>query len=262
MEALDLSAALNPEALVEIMIKAVGEDLQMPSNYVVIDFETTDLEPEDGHIWQVGFHMVEYGEPECARGCSVLVKAPEQALRDNLFHVKREAMMRTGKDENQLADSDIERAREEYVDMVLTRGAEPADAIGALADMLKAFRGDYLAGHNFINFDVPFLDQACQRHGISLDFDDFKIIDTGMIVKAAQIPTVWTDWEDSWEFYRRVGDQAVMVKYALSEFCENYWKLGERYNLDMREAHDAGFDCYLTSLVLRELVEDARAASR
>lgn len=256
-------AAIDDYTLLYNLLTVFGKELNMPRNYTVFDLETTSLEPEEGHIWQIGIYPVERGRPMCPEGCSLLVRAPEEALRGNAFHIRKVALWTTGKREADLTEQDLADAEEAYVRDVLENGHDPEELIPELADVLLATAGynAYVVGHNFINFDVPYLETACARLGLNLEFDKppfSRLVDTGMLVKAAQMPTRFIPGESPYDFYLRVGDSPRRnTFYDLAGFCVDVFRLKDKAEINTSMAHSADVDCWLTSLLMEAMLERA-----
>jgi DNA polymerase III epsilon subunit-like protein len=110
-----------------------------------------------------------------------------------------------------------------------------------------------IVGHNMFNFDIPFLTATAQRFGLNLGFRQDEQLDTGLLVKAMQLRMYPGTDERLYNYYRRVGDLRAGVKWSLDRYCIQRFGLDKKHDVDALKAHDAGYDCFLTHLLLKEL---------
>ena len=107
-------------------------------------------------------------------------------------------------------------------------------------------------GHNMVSFDAPFLAADLKRQAIPFKFKPGEYLDTGMLFKAAQLRTYPGPHESLHQFFLRVKDTRSRVKWRLTLAMERL-NLHIEHNIDLRKAHDAGFDCWMTHLLFEEL---------
>ena len=246
--------------------------LKLPASYLVIDTETTGFSHADDYIWQVGMYPVTDGVPECdySQGkCAYWLKLDSDKLRKAKFEISRRRALALGVplDRDSLdelcksPDKAWKAAEDEFIAEVQTKGEDPATVLDTVHNLVKTFVTELRApivGQNCVKFDIPFLEFKWTQYGMPLKFPDETIFDTGMLIKAAVIKKCIGPTETNRAFFARIGrEYAKGVYYALERFCMPYWHLPERYNLDVSKAHDAGFDAYVTSLVLRELINES-----
>ena len=113
--------------------------------------------------------------------------------------------------------------------------------------------GSMIVGHNLCKFDIPFLHGEASRYGIDINFLEDQVIDTGLLVKGMQLNLYPEAGEPIHSYWRRViSFWAKGVKFNLDKYCVSRFGL-EKHGASTSCAHDAGYDCWLTHLVLCEL---------
>lgn len=253
-------AELSPRSLQENLKRVLGR-VEMPSDFVVFDLETTDLEPRNGRIWQLGLYQSVGGRPVEGQenGLSIVLKIPETVALSNQFEI-RQRQERIIKEFGLDPKTAWDVAKKDYLDHIETLGVDPREAVVQAVSLLTSAieNGFPIVGHNLIKFDVPYFEYECRRFGLDFSFPIEGLIDTGMLIKAAKLGLVMPDHETSRQFFSRVGDlRRKGVYYAIERFCVPYWDMVGRYGVDLDEAHAAGYDCWLTALILENLVADA-----
>ena len=237
--------------------------VEYPRNMLVVDVETTGLEPRDGRIWQVGLYVVRDGQPlpGWERGAAFPLKTPESALLANNYNVEVRTKRRLAAGEPvENAPRIFDEEREAYL-AECRDGHDRKEVFTTLASLVRsaATNGWPIVGHNLAGFDLPFIEYEWARLSIPQKFPECCIVDTGILLKAAQLHSRCMEGETPRAFYSRIKDiRAKGVYFSLSVFCAEYWKIPETYGVDMTQAHDAGFDCWLTSVVLHHILEDSR----
>lgn len=238
-------------------------ELTLPDSYLVIDTETTDTDPADGRIWQIGLYPVINGQPTCGpEGESIYVAYETNVLKKATFEIERRLAASTC----QATDTDMDAVtREKYykmeaqfIDEVQSLGKNPKQAFEYAMDVITMFNdnGWPIVGQNFVKFDVPFLTNAAQYHSIPFQFPRQKLLDTGMLIKAARLGKRMGFNEACRDFYVRIAEiRAKGVYYAIEKFCFPYWNL-EQYGFDIHKAHGAGYDAAVTAKILHCLVNE------
>lgn len=145
-------------------------------------------------------------------------------------------------------------------------GADPHVFIPGIVTMLEDWRkdGHMFGGHNIMKFDAPMFELDAHIHGRDFKFGDNEVIDTGMLVKAAQLGMFMNDTDSLRSFYLRVAEVRARGTYwSLDRYCFEKYNLGARCGIDKTQAHDAEIDCVLSNGVfdcLRELLEKGGSA--
>lgn len=229
---------------------------KVPENYLVFDLETTGLEFRDGVIWQIGMHPVMGGKPLAEKGMSIFLDTPESTLRANTFEIKRRARAIN----EEYSPGEYAAAESGYIDEVRSQGVSRAEGFAAAIDMLSSYvsAGWPIVGQNLVHFDVPFFENDSLRHGTGFRFPYEGVIDVGVLIKSAKLQMRSIARENLREFTNRVSSiRAKGVYYAIERFCVPYWQLDTRFGVDLHKAHNAGYDCWITDLIFREMVQDA-----
>jgi hypothetical protein len=135
-------------------------------------------------------------------------------------------------------------------------GVEPQEAYKLLYDIVMdaTNKGMYVCGHNLYSFDIPFFQTELKRMGIDFKFMPTMIVDTAMLVKAMQVGMMPGERESVYSYWSRIREfRAKGVFFSLDRFCIDRFGLNTRYGVNKAEAHDAGYDCWLTHLVVTEM---------
>jgi DNA polymerase III epsilon subunit-like protein len=248
-----------------------------PKDYIVFDVETTGrvfygangqhTPVNNGHhdlITQIGHCVVRDGEAK-HKGGVILDWTDESVHALHEFEV--------------MGDSEWIRAKLEYLERVFeergrtyqvpfdkmkSEGENPVEVLAAYYDMFQDARekGMKFVGHNAWGFDVKMVRYHFRQY-LDKDFawEHDEIIDTGMLEKAIQerenlyASLPWsTENLKTWS-RRQANSPRAGVKWNLDQHVVGKYDLVKRYNLDMVDAHDASFDCYITHLLLKSLEE-------
>ena len=247
-------------------LRMIMGTVAMPANYLVLDLETTGVEPRTGYIWQIGFYPVINCVAKHEYGMAIQLKQSEYIAKTAKFEIDRRTeklaaeAMAAGRD---VKENFYKQAESQFVDL-LSSGVEPAEGLALAAETIRACvdSGYYLVGQNFVKFDIPFLVWACKSIVISLEFPKRNLIDTGMLIKAGKLKRRMLDRETPSAFYSRIaGQRARGCYYALERFAIPAYHLDTRHGVDTTKTHDAGYDCWITALLLQELVDQVAAAA-
>ena len=211
---------------------------KLPCDYLVLDTETTGFSSTDNHIVQIGLCAVrdceichDFGDDDFM---SFTIKLPEEAFIWAEGAVKVHGI-------------DYVKSQEQ--------GIPPEEAYGLLHEVLLDARskGMYICGHNLYSFDIPFFQTELSRMGISFKFAQNEVVDTAMLVKAMQLGMYPSVGEPSYTYWSRVKSfRARGIYFSLDRYCIEHFDLAA-FGADKSHAHDAGYDCWLTHLVVSEL---------
>jgi len=212
---------------------------RLPCDYLVIDIETLGFLHTDSEIIQFGMCLVRDCKPvvdELWPGeyTSMIVKLPEEAFVGKEGAGKVHGIDYAKSQAEGLPKEDVLLAVKDTLDYAISNGMQ-------------------IVGHNLANFDIPFIIDIFQKHGIHYEFPKGTIVDTGMMVKAMQLGMMPGYDERIWQWMKRVsGMRARGVYWSLDKFCMKEFGL-EKHGASADAAHDAGYDCYLTHLVVTEI---------
>ena len=141
-------------------------------------------------------------------------------------------------------------------------GMDRKDALDILYRiLLGAMRTQcVIAGHNIVNFDLPFLScEFPEELGVDeseLDINENLLLDTGMIVKAAQLGLYPYKNESNAKFFHRIYTMQRRAKWSLDKFCVPNFSLDRLYGVDSNEQHkSAGYDCWVTGCLINEFAK-------
>jgi DNA polymerase III epsilon subunit-like protein len=213
---------------------------QLPDDYLVIDIETSGFRfnPPEGEkpdvVVQMGYAAV--------RDRKVVVNSAHYIKRPR-GTMKGEALKVTG-----ITD-----------DILQEQGEEPNEFYPRFVQLLQLYRrsGCMFVGHNIVSFDGPFMSAELRRQGMEFSFGKADFIDTGCIFKAAQMQSRPGPKETLGDYFNRIRHTRSRVKWRL-EFAIKSYEIDKKHNLDLEQAHDAGFDCLMTHYLL-EAYRDAMA---
>jgi len=212
---------------------------KLPCDFLVLDTETTGFSSAKDSIVQIGLCSV--------RDCEISHEFCDEDYAAFTIKLPRNAFV--GKERAiEVHGIDYERSQEE--------GISPSEAYALLHDIVLEARsyGMMVCGHNLYSFDIPFLQVELARMGISFEFQPNEIVDTAMIVKAMQLGMYPSEGEMAYTYWDRVRNfRARGVYFNLDRYCIKRFELEEKYGASKEEAHDAGYDCWLTHLVILEL---------
>lgn len=232
----------------------------LPKTYCILDIETTGKLRRDDLVLQIGHvNVVDCKE---AYNTDVILNWADcrqinlEWLKNRIIYTT-ENMMSKGKD-----------YRFNY-QIICKEGKDPLKVLSTYHNFIKKWQdsGGYFAGHNVCTFDFPFLEANFSRFlGSSFKFDLNRVIDTGLIEKSVQamygsyLPLPGESLE---AFYRSIYDMRGPGKifWNLVPCCVQKYGLEQEYELDLNQAHLAGFDSHIVYLLIekvyRKLAEEA-----
>lgn len=207
------------EVLLELSDKlnCVGNILRHDAYY--LDTETTGVNTNTARIWQIGCLLVKGGKVD--KSFNRIIQIPREAYDSCPQNVK-----------------DTIRLTWERVQA----GVSEERAVSDLMEFLDLEPTFPILGHNVARFDGALLQLALLRNNLKgLEvFDSSRVIDTGVIVKAARMGRRFYQAESPDEFTVGVRDAAIRgLRWSLDFVVD---ELGLRGQLG-GETHDAIVDC-------------------
>lgn len=209
---------------------------RLPDDYLVLDIETTGFD-----------FMGRKSDPD------VVVQLGYAAVRGRRIVSKGGTFIHPGNKEMHPGAAEATGLTTEF----LRENGEPRKEVyERFLPMFDLFKrsGGMFVGHNFHKFDAPFMNADMERCGIDFRFQESDHLDTGMLFKAVKLQTLPAEDETLGRFFKRVGDTRSRVKWKLALAMEEYGLI-EEHSIDLEEAHDAGYDCWMTFLLMERLRE-------
>lgn len=229
-----------------------------PNDYLVFDVETTGTVFDNDLITQLGYCLVRDSKPVDQAGIVLDwtrdPAVPEDWLRNRMKETKRNVEFdRDGRPTGKTYHMNYEKMAAE--------GVEPAVVIKLFREMFEDARRNrlFFVAHNGYHFDARMLDNHFRRVGNEgFAFGDNELFDTGMVEKGSQSQsTPWVgETVKAWSL-RTYEQRLRNVRWSLDVACVPRYRLDEKHNLNMGEAHDAGFDCLVTHYLFEEYKEFA-----
>ena len=201
-------------------------------NVVYLDIETTGVQLGKSSIWQIA---------------SVRFSGGKEVERFNrIIKITREAFESCPLEVRQSIHLDWD---------VVSAGEDEAVVLNDLLAFLSKDKSPIL-GHNIRSFDLGHLGVACMKYP-SLDkqmfeaaFAPARIIDTGVIVKAAQMNRVFFPNETAVEFMEGIRNERIRsLRWSLAYVVE---QLGLTLT---GNAHDALIDCLTLHNLITRIIE-------
>lgn len=231
-----------------------------PNEYLVIDVETSGVQFGLDLILGVGYSLV-IDRKEVDRGNFVLdwtrhPRVDQRWLRQRIVECKQNVEWKHGKPTGRTYQFSYERLRQD--------GSDPLEVLREYLALLNDIRddGQFFVAHNGYHFDVRLLQEHFDTFlKQTFKLDDNELIDTGMIEKGSRASMIPWEGDSVRTWSERVYKQWLKgVSWALDKHCIPYYGIDKKYNIDLSQAHDAGFDCWMTHLLLehwRDLTEAA-----
>jgi len=139
-------------------------------------------------------------------------------------------------------------------DAMLVDGTLPEIFYPRLINLLETFRRDRcpFVGHNIVGFDREFINMDIAQNGFNFEIEPHEVVDTGLIYKASRMCVEPRADELLSHFFKRIAATRSSIKWNLALTMREL-HLDTRFSLNLDDAHDAGFDCYMTHLLFEEL---------
>jgi DNA polymerase III epsilon subunit-like protein len=218
--------------------------MNLSDSYLVLDIETTSLQPAQGCILQFGWLQCIRAEVTSRGG--IFVACPEDELRmyEQGSYVQRQ--IRDGND-GYVKAADVRQ-----------HGVSRPKVYHVLRELLQTtmqLPEAVVVGHNLTGFDIPFVEYHMQKEGFPFKFDRERVFDTGAMFKANRLGLLPRDDEPVWDFFCRVRDiRARGVLWNLA-FAVREYGLVEKHSIDTSAAHDAAADTLMTHYLYKEMRE-------
>lgn len=226
---------------------------QLPSDYIVLDVETSGLDIGADYVLQMAQLVVR--DRKIVHQSKVLLDWVGNGLLDawELQH----RMQTTARQ--------MEKAGRTYrvnYDDLCANGCDPRMVFDELRQTLAHAieHGVGVVGHNYVRYDGPIISRHLLRfgHDPNATIVGGNVFDTGAIEKGRQLNLVPMYGEPMAVYASRVMDVRSRVKWKLDGHCADEYGLWARSGLSPADAHDALSDCHLTHCLfegMRELLE-------
>lgn len=237
------------------VLTILGKQFDFPTNYLVLDTETTGFSPTKDFIIDAGWCVVKNNE--IVHQQNLLIDWSKLPTVDHEF-IQQQLLRQ--------ATHYARDGRPHYYpwERLKEEGEHPLQVLHAYAQLIYEHiqhPDSLIIGHGFWRFDRKMIDSHTQRflENYTLPWRLNSIFDTGLLEKAAQMNKPPWENESLDEWLRRVSNaNSKGVKYNMERHCVPKYRLAERYDIDMRLMHTAGFDCVLIYHLMNtfhELVE-------
>jgi hypothetical protein len=236
------------------VLEALGQQFEFPDCYLVLDTETCGFSPTKDVMVDLGWAVIR--DRQIVNQDNLLLNWSAYPGVDHGY-IQRQLLLLERK------YGEIGRPFYYPWERLCDEGIPPLEAIHTYTTLIYEHiqRDEQIVGHGFWRFDRNMIDAHTQRFlsGYLLPWRLNSIIDTGLMEKAAQAnrPPYDNDTLDEW--FQRINNANIKgVKWNLENHCVPKYRLVERFNVDMRLMHTAGFDCTLIHYLmetLRQLTE-------
>jgi len=227
--------------------------IEFPENYFIFDLETCGFSPRKDLIVEVGWAVVRDRQIVNCEGMLLdwtrMPWVDQHWLRNQLLRVER-------------AYTEKGRAWNIPYERLADEGVEPLEGLAVMGQLLheSVLDDEWIVGHNAWGFDRRMIDGATSRFlKLKIPWKPGAIFDTGLMEKAAQLHRPQQPGESRDEWYGRVSANRASIQWNLDGHCVQKYKLVERFNLDLSEMHQAGFDCIFTHCLFETFRQIAEA---
>ncbi len=236
------------------VLESLSRHFEFPDTYLVLDVETTGFSRSLDFIIDAGWAVVK--DNQIVNQTSLLL---DWSRIPNVDHYHIQSQLR-----RQAADyAKIGRPHYYPWERLCAEGEHPLEVLHAYAQLIYEHimnSNSMIVGHGLWRFDRGVIDSHTTRflQGYLLPWQMHTIFDTGLLEKAAQTGRSPYPTETLDEWLKRTNNANAKVKWNLEHHCVPKYKLIDRYQVDMRLMHTAGFDCVLIHYLLdtyRQLTE-------
>jgi DNA polymerase III epsilon subunit-like protein len=224
------------------------------NDYVVLDMETSGLDPTADLVLQFGCVIVRAGKIVHTTRAYLNWVQPgfitEETLRNKMASVAAHMMDRGS-------------AYRLSYDTVIAEGQDPRFFLPALLETLHEALANGLAivGHNLVAYDLVMLSRLItQVTGSRLLVGTGAVWDTGMLEKGRQMRHIPSMYENQIQWFNHIANARRRIKWKLDGWCSDVYDLWAKSGLDPTAAHDALGDAVLTHYLyqsIKELIESA-----
>lgn len=209
-------------------------------SYDTLDTETTGFDLTTSKIWQVG--AVKFDDHKCVEQLDLILSI-EREDYDRAFLPK----------DREPTEADIAKRNEllEMVhldwDRILRKGVLPLHGIVELAKFLAGRNDRPIVGNNVRSFDMPRIMMMCSQiagRPVQLPMD--RVLDLGVIVKAAQCNASMLSDETPGEFMNRIAGIRAKAIYWSVDYMVKQLNLP----IQLDTLHDAVADCKTLAVVI------------
>jgi hypothetical protein len=220
----------------------------VPRNYLCLDVETTGAKKNEDLIVQIGHCYVEDAVPQFYEDVIINWFEFDDEIVPNWWLEERLNLCRWSMEQKgNFHGVTIERMREQ--------GRPLAEVIDYCTSLYTECRDkDFVfVGHRGLYCDFPPIAKLFDEFGgIKWEWKDDEILDTGALEKAAVTGILPEPGKTVEEYLKRVmNERRSKTKYGLDHCIEKY-KILERYEIDMRDRHTAGFDALIVHYLMEE----------
>ena len=224
------------------VVGALPTRCRLPDSYLIFDIETTGFSRDYDLIVEAGWAITHNRQVIDSGG--IILDWTRYMPNDWKFQNWFSERLR------KLEDAFIQQGRSYTLtlDRIKAEGVDPLRGLYDYSCLLNEYvsKTRFLAGHGIVKFDCPMLNANFYRYlGYELQWGNCWLWDTGLIEKAVQANVVPYSYELLPDWYKRVEHTFCKAKWNLDKHCAEKYQLASRFQLDMSQAHRAGFDCTL-----------------
>jgi hypothetical protein len=246
------------------MIRTILDQLEsdmgseLPNDYVCFDLETTGFRKDDDLIVEMGNCIVEQNAAQYYE--SHVLNWADPKYRD--VTPRDWVKWKLKKCAEQMAKAG--RTCHMTIDRMEAEGEDPIEVLETYVEIFQEWRapGHFFVGHNVLNFDASRIEFTTGEWlGHPWVFQQQELFDTAAVEKAIVTGIEPMPGEPIYKYFKRVLDRpAPGVRWAMEPTCVEKYQLAAKYpDLNMDDAHSAGFDSMLVHLLFEEFREMADA---